>query len=216
MTMGTVFVIDDDAFFRNTLRLIFSTAGFAVDTFPGGREFLASGRSDADACLIVDLRMPDMGGIELLRHLREMRCDIPAIVYTGNADVECTVRAMREGAFTVIQKPFSNELMIEEVRQAIASARQQRTRNARLQAARASFDSLSERERLVAQVLAEGKSARETGAELNLSARTVEAHRANIFRKLGINSSAALVRIVLLAELGEVSAGQPNPSALLR
>lgn len=199
--MKTVFIVDDDAFFRNTLQLIFSTAGFAVTTFAGGREFLAAGRDDADACVILDLRMPDMGGIEMLHLLREKRLDIPVIVYTGNADVESAVRAMREGAFSVIQKPFSNELMIEEVRQAIATAHLRRARNARLRAARACFDSLSERERLVARALAEGHSAREVGTMLNLSARTVEAHRANIFRKLDINSSAALIRIALLAEL---------------
>lgn len=199
--LDKVYVVDDDSFFLKMLEQVFRSAGFEVHAFSSAREFLAAPLCEQDTCLILDLRMPDMGGVELLRRLRERGSDMPVIVYSGNADLDVAVRVMRDGAYSVIQKPFSNELLIEQVRQAIAATRRVRTRGARIRDAQAALALLSERERSVARALADGLSAREVGELLGLSARTVEAHRANIFRKLNINTSAILVRMVVLAEV---------------
>ena len=137
------------------------------------------------------------------QRLRERGDDVPVIVYTGNADVESAVRAMRKGAFTVIQKPFSNELLIEQVREAITSGQRIRRRRAAIRDAQHKLALLTERELSIARELSTGKSAREVASALGLSSRTVEAQRANIFRKGDLNSSVALARLILLAEFGD-------------
>lgn len=199
----TVFIVDDDDFFRSTLKKIFQSAGFYVATFDRAERFLAEYTSCEESCLILDLRMPEIGGLELLRCLQERHIDLPVIIYTGNADVQVAVCAMQNGAFSVIEKPLSSELLIEQARAAISSARPQRARNARITKAQAEIALLTEREKEVAKCLADGLSAAEAACKLGISARTVEAHRGNLFRKLHINSVSMLVHIVLLAELGE-------------
>lgn len=201
--MEKIYIVDDDKFFASALRRVFHSAGFEVETFHSARDFLEQFSDCGSACLILDLRMPEIGGLELLQQLRAAQADIPVIIYTGNADVAVAVKAMQAGAFSVTEKPFSNELMIAEVRAAIAAAAKARARNSLLRDAKAKIASLSDRERTLLPLLGEGHSAREAADSLGLSARTVEAHRANIFRKLHINSTAALVRIVTLAELAE-------------
>ena len=204
MAHDKIYIIDDDNFFRNTMQLVFRSAGFAVETFSSAPAFLASlPPTNESACLILDLRMPEMSGLEMLHRLRERGNDAPVIVYTGNADVESAVRAMRKGAFTVIQKPFSNELLIEQVREAISSGQRIRRRHAAIRDAQHKLGLLTERELSIARELGTGKSAREVASALGLSSRTVEAHRANIFRKGDLNSSVALARLILLAEFGD-------------
>ena len=204
MAHDKIYIIDDDDFFRSTMQLVFRSAGFAVETFASAPAFLANPPpADASACLILDLRMPEMSGLEMLQRLRERGNDVPVIVYTGNADVESAVRAMRKGAFTVIQKPFSNELLIEQVREAITSGQRIRRRRAAIRDAQHKLAVLTERELSIARELSTGKSAREVASTLGLSSRTVEAHRANIFRKGDLNSSVALARLILLAEFGD-------------
>lgn len=197
----TAFVVDDDDFFRNALQRIFRSAGFQVETFASAELFLEGYKPCEESCLILDLRMPEVGGLELLQRMQQMQIDLPVIVYTGNADVQVAVRAMQEGAFTVIEKPLSSELLIEQARTAINNTRSQRVRQAKAAKARLSLSMLTERERQVARCLAEGLSAAETASSLGISARTVEVHRANLFRKLQIKSSAVLAQLVLLAEL---------------
>lgn len=148
--------------------------------------------------------MPGIGGLELLDRLRQQQIDLPVIIYTGNADVPVTVRAMQAGAFAVVEKPFSNELLIERVREAITTSRTRRGRNARIAEARIRLAGLTARERQIASLLAEGLSAPVVAERLKISSRTVEAHRASLFRKLEITSSAALAQLVLWAALGDV------------
>lgn len=200
----SVFIVDDDDFFRNTLQKIFNSVGFRVEAFASAELFLAGYKSCMESCLILDLRMPEIGGLELLKHLAHRKIDMPVIIYTGNADVQVAVRAMQEGAFTVIEKPLNSELLIEHVREAIAKTRLQRTHHAKVLEAKNSLAQLTERERQVAGYLASGLSAAETSAQLGISVRTVEAHRANLFRKLQIKTSATLIQLVLLAELDDV------------
>lgn len=203
----TVFVVDDDDFFRSALQRIFQSAGFRVESFASAEQFLKNYWPCEESCLILDLRMPEVGGLELLQRMQQMQFDLPVIVYTGNADVQVAVRAMQEGAFTVIEKPLSSELLIEQARAAITSSRFKRARQAKVTKARESLALLTERETQVAKCLAEGLSAVETASRLGISARTVEVHRANLFRKLQIKSSAVLAQLVLLVELNDVPAG---------
>ncbi|WP_024303045.1 response regulator transcription factor [Pseudogulbenkiania sp. MAI-1] len=202
----TVFVVDDDDFFRNALQRIFRSAGFQVETFASAELFLEGYKPCEESCLILDLRMPEVGGLELLKCLQQRQIDLPVIVYTGNADVQVAVRAMQEGAFTLIEKPLSSELLIEQARAAITSSRFKRARQAKVAKARESLALLTERETQVAKCLAEGLSAAETASCLGISARTVEVHRANLFRKLQIKSSAVLAQLVLLAEQNDIAA----------
>lgn len=198
----SVFIVDDDASFRNAVKRVFRSAGFRVETFESAAAFLAGYQPCDEACLILDLRMPEVGGLELLERLRQRQIDLPVIIYTGNADVPVTVRAMQSGAFAVVEKPFSDELLIERVRDAITRSRTRRARNATIAEARAKLAGLTEREREIARYLAEGLSAPQIGARLGISARTVEAHRANLFCKLDVTSIATVGQLVLWAELG--------------
>ncbi|WP_018989527.1 response regulator transcription factor [Aromatoleum toluclasticum] len=198
----SVFIVDDDESFLNAARRVFRSAGFRVETFESAGAFLSAYRPCDEACLILDLRMPGVGGLELLERLRERQIDLPVIIYTGNADVPVTVRAMQAGAFSVVEKPFSDELLIARVREAIASSRTRRVRNATIAEARAKLAALTEREREIARCLADGLSAPQIGARLGISARTVEAHRANLFRRLDVTSIAIVARLMLWADLG--------------
>lgn len=197
-----VYIIDDDEFFRVTLTNIFQSAGFVVAAFERAEAFLADYSAEGESCLILDLRMPGIGGLELLKSLQELHIDLPVIVYTGNANVQVAVYAMQQGAFSVIEKPINSELLIEQVKTAISSTRPQRMRNSRIAKARQALSVLTEREFEVARCLANGLSAADTASVLQVSARTIEAHRTNLFRKLHINSVSMLVNMVVLAELG--------------
>ncbi|NMF88217.1 response regulator transcription factor [Aromatoleum petrolei] len=198
----TVFIVDDDEFVRNAARRAFRSAGFEVDTFDGAESFLGAYEARDEACLVLDLRMPRMGGLELLERMKQCGIDLPVIIYTGNADVPVTVRAMQAGAFAVVEKPFSDELLIEHVRAAIAANRTQRARRTQIINAQKRLNQLIERERQIAKCLADGLTTQSVADRFTISPRTVEAHRANLFRKLEIGSSAVLAQMVLLSELG--------------
>ncbi|BAL22400.1 response regulator transcription factor [Azoarcus sp. KH32C] len=199
-----VAIVDDDEAFRKSLERVFRSAGFHVESFGGAESFLAGYIPKDEACIILDLRMPFVGGLELHERMKARGIDLPVIIYTGNADVPVTVRAMQAGTFAVLEKPLSNELLIEQVRLAIASTRGRRARRGQIAVARARLALLTERERETALHLVDGLSAREVADRLGISPRTVEAHRMNLFRKLEIKSGAELSRLFVLAELGDV------------
>ncbi|WP_018990560.1 response regulator transcription factor [Aromatoleum toluclasticum] len=199
----SVVIVDDDDFFRKALERVFHSAGFRVESFASADAFLTGYIPKEEACIILDLRMPRIGGLELLDRLKERGIDVPVIIYTGNADVPVTVQAMQAGAFAVVEKPLSSELLIARVRAAIAETRAGRTRRIQVAAARAKLGLLTEREVEVARHLTEGRSSPEMAAILGISSRTVDAHRVNLLRKLEIKSIAALTRLFVLAELGD-------------
>ncbi|WP_404419933.1 response regulator transcription factor [Marinospirillum sp.] len=196
-----VYVVDDDELVLETLDSVFTFAGFTVTTFNQAKDFLAASLEPENSCLILDLRMPHMSGLELQRSLIERQIDLPVIIYSGNADVATTVRAMSGGAFTLVQKPLSNDLLIETVREAMKSHQQAREENAGFIEAEQRLQVLSEREKTVARLAAEGLTATEIADQLCVSTRTAEAHKANIFKKLNIRSVAVLAQLVLMARL---------------
>lgn len=196
-----IYVVDDDELVLDTLNAVFSFAGFNVTTFNQAEVFLAANLPTDNCCLILDLRMPNMSGLELQRLLAERQIDLPVIIYSGNADVATTVRAMSGGAFTLVQKPISNDLLIETVRDAMRKHQQQFKEKQQFAEAETRLSQLTDRERAVALLATEGMSAAEIADRLCISARTAEAHKASIFKKLNIKSVALLAQLVVMARL---------------
>lgn len=193
----TVFVVDDDAAMRDSLRWLFGSVGLAVETFATAEEFLNACDPSRPGCLLLDVRMPGMSGLNLQDELAARHFTLPIIIITGFAEVATAVRALKTGAIDFIQKPFSDELLLERIRQAIDADR--RVREAQAQHAEISerFALLSARERAVMELVVAGKANKVIAAELGLSAKTVEVHRANVMRKTGADSVADLVRRAL-------------------
>ncbi len=200
-----VILVDDDKDVLKTLELVFKSAGFSVITHARAGDFLDSlpsyAYTFADAAVVLDLRMPQISGLEVLNELKRRNNMLPVIVYSSHADVEATVRVFEDGAYTLIQKPASKNLLVEKVKEAISRHRDQLKRSAECQEAKLRLTRLSPREREIAELLARGKSAREIGEQIHLSTRTVETHRKNIFAKTEVSSSAELARLQTLSEL---------------
>lgn len=199
----SVAIVDDDDLFRKSLERVFRSAGFGVESFANAASFLANYIPKDEGCIVLDLRMPFVSGLEIQEQLLLRGIDVPLIIHSGNVDVPVAVRAMQAGAFAVLEKPISDELLIEQVRNAIATTRARRARRRSGALARIKLGLLTEREHETARHVARGLSAPEVAALLGISQRTVEAHRLNLFRKLEIRSSAELARLFVLAELAE-------------
>lgn len=200
----TIYIVDDDELVLATLQNVFSFAGFQVHTFSSASSFLLASL-ESDCCLILDLHMPDINGLELQQHLKSQDIAVPVIIYSGNADVTSTVKAMTNGAYTLIQKPVSNEVLIQKVEQAIKQHNAKQKNSALCKDAIKKLSLLSERERDVAYLAAEGLSATMIAEKLFISPRTAEAHKASIFNKLEIKSVASLAQLVLLSTLKDDS-----------
>lgn len=195
--MPTVFVVDDDDGVRESLRWLLESVGHPVQVFRNGREFLDGYDPDQPGCLLLDVRMPLMGGFELQEVLKSRSPALPILFLTGHGTIPMSVRAMRSGAFDFIEKPFSDQALLDRVQDAVNRAvelhRQQRHSHSINQL----LALLSPREREVLDLLIDGLSSREIGVELGISKKTVEVHRCHIREKLGIGSVAELVRLVL-------------------
>jgi two-component system response regulator FixJ len=197
-----VHIVDDEEAVRQSLAFMLTVAGFAVRVHNSATEFLALAPSLTNACLITDLRMPDMSGVELLRKLGAGKIAIPAIVITGHGDVPMAVEAMKAGALDFIEKPFAEDVLIEAIRQA-AMRLNERTGGAGDTAEiRRRLDELTERERQVLSGVVAGLPNKAIGYDLDISPRTVEVHRANIMAKMQARSLADLVRMALSAGSG--------------
>jgi FixJ family two-component response regulator len=191
----TVFVIDDDPLIRSGVRSLIGSVGLRVLTFGSARDFLGSPRPDAPACLVLDVRLPDLSGLDLQRELRESDIHIPIIFITGHGDIPMTVEAMKAGAVEFLTKPFRGQNLLDAVQGAIArdrAARQERTEIAEL---RKGFDTLSSREREVLRMVVSGFLNKQIAAELGISELTVKTHRAHVMEKMHAGSLAELVRI---------------------
>ncbi len=191
-----IFIVDDDDAVRDSLRMMLEAGGHKVVTFPSARDFL----SDSDlegGCLIVDIRMPGMGGLELQEELLRRDAKIPVIVITGHGDVPLAVQAMKAGAVDFIEKPFDDTRMLESIARAIEIGRQTQSHAAQAKAARDLISLLTIREREVMEHLVKGSPNKIVAHELGISSRTVEIHRANIMDKLHARNLSDLVRIAL-------------------
>ncbi len=192
-----VHVVDDDEALRDALGVLLRMAGFAVCTFPDAESVLAEVTPATAGCLVVDVRMPGMGGLELQQELTRRGVTMPLIVITGHGDVPMAVQALKAGALDFFEKPFDDRLLIERVREALAADARARAERREHDAAAERIGQLSPREREVMRMVAEGLSNKVIGARLGISSRTVETHRARVMEKTGATSAADLTRLVL-------------------
>ena len=199
----TVFVVDDDPAMRDSLRWLLQSVGLAVETFGAAEEFLTQYDATKPGCLVLDVRMPGMSGLKLQDVLAERHIRLPVIIITGYAEVPSAVRALKTGAIDFIEKPFSDELLLDRIRQAIDTDRQMREAAAQRATVMERFASLTSREREVMELVSAGKANKVIAAELNLSPKTVEVHRANVMKKMEVDSVAELVRASVLLSADE-------------
>lgn len=201
MDHKTIYIVDDEFSVRDTLKNVFLMAGFIVHVFDTPLSAIECRLETKNSCILLDLSMPEMGGIEFQRLLHEKNVSIPIVFYTGKADIDSAVDAMSGGAFTLVRKPAQNHVLIEKVLGAIKAHEELDPFSEQSEQAYASLKILSKRELQVALLVANGETAAEIAEHLFISRRTVEAHRASIFEKLAMKSVARLAQLVLLAKM---------------
>jgi len=194
----TVFVVDDDPAVRDSLRWLLQSVDLAVETFATGEEFLRAYDPARPGCLVLDVRMPGMSGLRLQDELAAHGITLPIIILTGYAEVQTAVRAMKTGAFDFIEKPYSDEQLLDRIHHAIETDRRGREADGLRAEVAARFALLTPREREVMELVTAGKANKVIAAELGLSPKTVEVHRAAVMDKMGADSVAKLVRLELL------------------
>lgn len=194
-----VYVVDDDDAVRDSLALLLRSVGLQALTFASAQDFLAQAESCVGGCLVLDIRMPGLSGMELLQRLRDQQCELPVIFITGHGDVPMAVEAMKLGALDFLQKPFRDQELLDRIQQALARDSAQQQLRAARQELRQRLEDLTTRERQVLDRLLEGKANKVIAIELELSQRTVEIHRARVMEKMQARSLAELVQLVLRA-----------------
>jgi FixJ family two-component response regulator len=195
-----VFVVDDDVSVRESLELLLGSEGLRVETYTSAREFLFRPRARTPSCLILDVALPDLNGLELQKQIAADRFDMPIIFITGFGDIPTTVQAMKAGAVEFLTKPFDDSALLGAIRQAIARSAVMLARKAELTDLRERHASLSRREREVMALVVTGLLNKQVGGELGISEITVKAHRGRVMQKMKARSLADLV--VLNAKLG--------------
>ena len=199
-----VFVIDDDVSVRESLELLIENEGWHVETFPSAQEFLDRPRMLAPSCLILDISLPGLNGLELQQRVSPERTEMPIIFITGHADIPTTVRAMKAGAAEFLTKPFSDEVLLNAIRQALERSRIALASKAEMQQLRERYASLTPREREVMVLVVSGLLNKQIGGELGISEITVKAHRGQVMHKMKADSLASLVKMT--TRLGVTSA----------
>jgi two-component system, LuxR family, response regulator FixJ len=196
-----VFIVDDDEAVRSSLRLLIKSVGLIPTALGSAREFLEKYDPAQPGCLVLDVRMPEMSGLELQEQLNRQGAVIPVIFITGHGDVPMAVEAMQAGAFDFLQKPFRDQDLIDRIQKALEKDRANRAVLNERSLIRKRLESLTPREREVLEMVSSGKPNKIMAAELGVSQRTVEIHRGRVMEKMGASSLAQLVRMVL--DLGE-------------
>jgi FixJ family two-component response regulator len=198
-----VFVVDDDEAVRESLELLISSVGLEVRSSGSAREFLESYDGGRPGCLVLDVRMPGMSGLELQERLNEMGSCLPVIFITGHGDVPVAVSAMRAGAVDFLQKPFRDQELLDRIHQSIQRHRGLLARLDDVQQVRERMSHLTRREREVMALVVEGAPNKAIAYDLGLSERTVEIHRSRVMKKMDAGSLAELVQLVLSARAAE-------------
>ncbi len=197
---ATVFIVDDDDSVRSSLRLLLKSVGLQAVAYGSAREFLASWDADQPGCLVLDVRMPSMSGLELQEELNRRGAIIPVIFITGHGDIPMAVEAMQHGAFDFLPKPFRDQDLIDRIQRAIERDARNRAQLLEKERIRARYESLTPREREVLALVTAGKANKVMAGDLGVSQRTVEIHRARVMEKMEASSLAQLVRMVMELE----------------
>lgn len=196
MEKPIVFVVDDDASICESVRLLIEDVGLEVRAFTNPLEFLSQCNPNQEGCLVLDIRMPGMSGVELLSRLREQGIEIPAIIITGYADVPLAVAAMKAGALDFIEKPFRPQVLLDSIQESLKLDAQMRGWRRERRDLQSRLQLLTPREHEVLNHLITGKTNKTTAYELGISQKTVDFHRANILEKVGVESLVELVHLV--------------------
>jgi FixJ family two-component response regulator len=191
----TIFVVDDDASVREALRNLLRSVGLEVQTFSSAQEFLSSQRSKAAGCLVLDVRLPGLSGLDLQQELAQANVQMPIVFITGHGDIQMSVRAMKAGAVEFLTKPFRDQDLLDAVQQAIDRDRALRAQQDEMAELRERYESLSPREQEVMARVVRGLLNKEIAGELGISEATVKMHRGQLMHKMGAGSLARLVEI---------------------
>jgi two-component system response regulator FixJ len=191
----TIYVVDDDDGMRRALDALLSTVGYKTTVFSRPADFLANFHPDSAGCLVLDIRMPDMSGLEVQQQLNRRGSMLPVIFITGHGDVPMAVQAMKEGAFEFIQKPFRDQDLLDRINHALKLDAENRSTVARRADIQHRIESLTPRERQVMNFVVDGAANKVIAIDLALSERTVEIHRAKVMEKMGARSVAHLVKL---------------------
>ncbi len=206
-TDAIVFIVDDDASVREALTRLVRSAGLTVETFSSAEEFLKRPPTDAPGCLVLDVRLPDLSGLDLQRRMADTHNEMPIVFITGHGDIPTTVRAMKAGAVEFLTKPLVEGDLLESVQHAIATHRATRDHHAETAALRARYSSLTSREQEIMAWVVSGLLNKQIAGELGISEETVKVHRGHVMRKMAASSLADLVR--MSERLGLPRRGQP-------
>ncbi len=197
---ATVFIVDDDEAVRDSLGLLLRSAGYRARCYGSAKDFLKAFDPRDYGCLVLDIRMPGMSGLELQKHLVEIGCNIPVVFITGHGDIPMAVEAVRHGAVDFIQKPFDDQELVDRINEAMRLAAQQREGELERLEILDRIESLTAREKQVMGQVVQGKANKVIAGDLGVSQRTVEIHRARVMEKMQANSLAHLVRMVMVSE----------------
>lgn len=193
---GLVYVVDDDEAVRGSLRMLLKSVGLATETYPSGNDFLEHYDPNRVSCLVADIRMPGLSGLELQDELNSRQAEIPIIFITGHGDVPMAVKAMQSGAADFIQKPFRDQDLLDRIHKALQADQERRSEDESITRARKRLQTLTPRETEVMEKVVQGHANKVIALDLGVSQRTVELHRARVMHKMGVRSLAELVRLV--------------------
>lgn len=198
-----VYLVDDDEAVRRSAGFMLKTSGYRVDAYPSGVQFLKEGRDLAPGCILLDVRMPEMDGLEVHAALKQRGIGFPVIIMTGHGDVGVAVQAMKAGVVDFIEKPFEKAVLLSAIEEGFARIDQSGRSRARADEAQVRLQALTPRERDVLEGLVRGHPNKTIAYDLDISPRTVEIHRANLMNKLEVASLSEALRIAFAAGLGE-------------